>query len=35
MNNYIKKRSKNIIKVLNKGNKGNNNKGKSYACSLQ
>lgn len=31
MNNYIKK-SKNIIKVLNKGN---NNKGKSYACSLQ
>lgn len=34
MNNYIKK-SKNIIKVLNKGNKGNDNKGKSYACSLQ
>lgn len=34
MNNYIKK-SKNIIKVLNKGNKGNNNKGKGYACSLQ
>lgn len=33
MNNYIKQ-FKNIIKVLNKGNNGNNNKGKSYVCSL-